>query len=541
MATDLKGPDIEDFCVLKPISRGAFGKVFLGCKKQNPDSIYAIKVLNKSDIVHRNMASQVIRERNALAISKSPFCVQLFYCLQNSSNIYMVMEYMIGGDLKSLLSEMGYFDEKMATFYTTEVALALEYLHKHGIIHRDVKPDNMLLSDKGHVKLTDFGLSRVHIGRDLNISDLLSPVVNKNDYHMVRTPGQLLSLTSHLSFKSGMSPCADRGQSPVFNTPEIMRDHEAYKENSFTLDLNLDFSIGVSPPRNSDSFTSLKRKHDVDSEEPESQVQFKIPRTGLTEIFHFANLTEDCDLRSSSSATSKSRNFSPPSLRINSTPISQLSRAQLQSHPAPFKSPVPGPSTSRLDADVKTPFRTPRLMKRGKRRRGAVVTFSSPSVCESTADISQYGSQNEGCVLGTPDYLAPELLRKKPHGPAVDWWSLGICLYEFLLGGPPFNDETPDKIFNNILERNIEWPPEDDDCLSSAAREAIEALLTLDPTERADGSQLRTLPLFDHLSWTQEILNADAPFMPQPKDHTDTTYFQARNCLQNLRVSQTDF
>jgi serine/threonine protein kinase len=115
-------------------------------------------------------------------------------------------------------------------------------------------------------------------------------------------------------------------------------------------------------------------------------------------------------------------------------------------------------------------------MKRGKRRRGAVVTFSSPSVCESTADISQYGSQNEGCVLGTPDYLAPELLRKKPHGPAVDWWSLGICLYEFLLGGPPFNDETPDKIFNNILERNIEWPPEDDDCLSSAAREAIGTL-----------------------------------------------------------------
>lgn len=114
---------------------------------------------------------------------------------------------------------------------------------------------------------------------------------------MVRTPGQLLSLTSHLSFKSGMSPCPDRGQSPVFNTPEIMRDHEAYKENSFILDLNLDFSIGVSPPRNSDSFTSLKRKHDVDSEEPESQAQFKIPRTGLTEIFHFANLTEDCDLR----------------------------------------------------------------------------------------------------------------------------------------------------------------------------------------------------------------------------------------------------
>ena len=69
----------------------------------------------------------------------------------------------------------------------------------------------------------------------------------------------------------------------------------------------------------------------------------------------------------------------------------------------------------------------------------------------------------------------------------------------------------------------------------------LEVLLTLDPAERADGAHLRTLPLFGHLSWTQDILNADAPFLPQPKDHTDTTYFQARNCLQNLRVSQIDF
>lgn len=132
---------------------------------------------------------------------------------------------------------------------------------------------------------------------DLNISDLLSPVVNKNDYHMVRTPGQLLSLTSHLSFKNGMSPCSDRGQSPVFNTPEIMRDHRAFKENSFSLDLNGDFSVAPSPPRSSDSFVALKRKHEAETDEADCQVQFKIPRTGLTEIFQFANLSEDSDLR----------------------------------------------------------------------------------------------------------------------------------------------------------------------------------------------------------------------------------------------------
>lgn len=83
----------------------------------------------------------------------------------------------------------------------------------------------------------------------------------------------------------------------MFNTPEVMRDHRAFKENSFCFDLNADFTIGVSPPRSSDSLISLKRKHEADPGENDSQNQFKIPRTGLTEIFQFANLSEDSDLR----------------------------------------------------------------------------------------------------------------------------------------------------------------------------------------------------------------------------------------------------
>lgn len=72
---------------------------------------------------------------------------------------------MIGGDLKSLLSVFTYFDEEMAKFYCAEITMALEYLHKHGVTHRDIKPDNMLLSATGHVKLTDFGLSRIELSR----------------------------------------------------------------------------------------------------------------------------------------------------------------------------------------------------------------------------------------------------------------------------------------------------------------------------------------------------------------------------------------
>lgn len=196
-----KVPDINDFCIIKPISRGAFGKVFLGCKKTNNEVMYAIKVMKKTEMVNKNMVSQVVNERNALALTKSPFCVQLYYSLQTASSVYLVMEFMVGGDLKSLLSVYGFFDEVMAAFYVAEVCLALQYLHNHNIIHRDIKPDNMLLSRDGHVKLTDFGLSRVHIHRDLEKSDFENGTPNL----CARTPGQLLSLTSHLSFGSGNS------------------------------------------------------------------------------------------------------------------------------------------------------------------------------------------------------------------------------------------------------------------------------------------------------------------------------------------------
>ena len=94
-----------------------------------------------------------------MAITKSPFCVSLLYCLQTVNNVFLVMEYMIGGDLKSLLGVYGYFLEDHAVFYLAECVLALQYLHSHGIVHRDIKPDNMLISHTGHLKLTDFGLS----------------------------------------------------------------------------------------------------------------------------------------------------------------------------------------------------------------------------------------------------------------------------------------------------------------------------------------------------------------------------------------------
>ncbi|XP_062335262.1 serine/threonine-protein kinase greatwall [Osmerus eperlanus] len=197
-----KPPSIEDFVVLKPISRGAFGKVYLARKKCNP-RLYAIKVMKKADMVDKNMMNQMKAERNALALSKSPFVVHLFYSLQTATKVYLVMEYLIGGDVKSLLHVYGYFDEDMTVKYISEVALALDYLHRHGIIHRDLKPDNMLVSNEGHIKLTDFGLSKVKLEREINLVDILttpSLIKQKEDYF--RTPGQVLSLISSLGFNT---------------------------------------------------------------------------------------------------------------------------------------------------------------------------------------------------------------------------------------------------------------------------------------------------------------------------------------------------
>ena len=135
-STSLLAPTIDDFHILKPISKGAFGKVFLGTRKGQSRPLYAIKVMRKDEVVQKNMTGQVVAERNALAITKSPFIVGLFYCLQSSDNVFLVMEYLIGGDLKSLLSVYGFFDERMTQFYVAEIALALQYLHERDIIHR---------------------------------------------------------------------------------------------------------------------------------------------------------------------------------------------------------------------------------------------------------------------------------------------------------------------------------------------------------------------------------------------------------------------
>ncbi|KAH7914395.1 RIM15, signal transduction response regulator [Hygrophoropsis aurantiaca] len=152
---------IKDFDIIKPISKGAFGSVFLAKKKATGD-YYAIKVLKKADMIAKNQITNVKAERMILMKqAESPFVAKLYFTFQSKENLYLVMEYLNGGDCAALIKSLGSLPEEWAKNYIAEVVLGLEYLHQRGVVHRDLKPDNLLIDQHGHLKLTDFGLSRI--------------------------------------------------------------------------------------------------------------------------------------------------------------------------------------------------------------------------------------------------------------------------------------------------------------------------------------------------------------------------------------------
>jgi len=964
-------PTIDDFDIIKPISRGAFGKVFLCHRKDDTETKLAIKVMSKSCMVQKNMVEQVIAERNALAITKSPFVVNLLYCLQTQNNVFLVMEYMIGGDLKSLLGVYGFFPEAQAVFYLAECVLALQYLHKRGIVHRDIKPDNMLLSSSGHVKLTDFGLSTVGLhSRELHVSDLLSktPYHNKQgkNHRLVRTPGQILSLTSHLSFSnikedsrahhSGHTSHGAGGSytesdscsnTPVTSSQRLVTQHMSLdkqagttahgtptaqfgrpvaahmslerqgghgacqgtppagqvkaraqpeaqsatpaagargrllRKNSFTealarhtleqeeklrkkvlqkeekkklethdqeketenvlecsvesarlqelpnssFDLGqgqsnktIEFDVALLTPSKSDKGWSTEDKENFCKREAFFSPKYSIPSSPLRELrtgtvqsspnhsqesqhdssmdslplnvpsspfrlldedsrgsissspknskqklppidegydinvspvtrssdspvvnFNFSSLrspavavnedgtpithieglqlnsrareimkdfqeysvsqenlrledTFDSDLRLDTNSTTESRHMSSTSHdessdqhsllyeRVEETDVEivqigsilptpqQERRADSVPHPSieldlsNFKVPVKMlaskkrkssddsfqqssgltgnftnlvverkrpredssiVSSSRNDSvgsssdeemsggpgyGFSTPVGAGPLSALPQHMRGLdkagnmkAVKFVSPAGVTpvlyqgerehghhrfSLADIDREtdagagsleltggqgvahcfpcspppttprnsrGSSNirtpksvgrlsqaTGCsrILGTPDYLAPEILLRKGHSESVDWWALGVCLYEMMIGIPPFSDASPELVFNNILNLAIEWP-EGEEALSQEAVDAILGFLTMDPALRANGDSIQRHPLASDVDWTN-ILDKEPPFVPNPDDATDTTYFHTRNNMQGITVSGVD-
>ncbi|CAI5744301.1 unnamed protein product [Peronospora destructor] len=352
---------IRDFQIVKPISKGAFGKVYLARKKTTGDQ-YAIKVLAKEHLLRKNQIQQIETERNILASVVSPFVVKLFWTFQTKRNLFLVMEYLPGGDFMSLLECIVQLEEQVACVYIAEIAIALNHLHTKGCVHRDMKPDNILLSSTGHIKLTDFGLSEEAVA------------------------------------------LSDTDSKP--NAASIAQDGGIQDRASF----------------------------------------------------------EDA---SSVSESSRPRRLSGP--------------------------------------------------KRNLKKKSVYHTYGR---------------------CGTPDYLAPEIILGLPHGPPVDYWALGIILYEMMVGFPPFNDDTVDAIFGNILKRQILWP-DGEKCLSLEAVDLIDKLLDPNPETRMSWEGIKQHQFFNGINW-DTILESVPPFVPTLEGPTDTSYFNNRN-LTDIFIDDDEF
>eukprot|EP00727_Mastigamoeba_balamuthi_P007367 m51a1_g3250 putative protein kinase 2 (416) ;mRNA; f:150136-152186 len=149
----------QDFQLLKVVGKGSFGKV-MQVRKKDDGKVYAMKVLNKQAIISRNQVTHTKSEKNILQMIEHPFIVGLHYAFQTPGKLYMILDYVNGGELFYHLKKEGRFPEPRVKFYAAEITLALAHLHELDIVYRDLKPENILIDLNGHVVITDFGLSK---------------------------------------------------------------------------------------------------------------------------------------------------------------------------------------------------------------------------------------------------------------------------------------------------------------------------------------------------------------------------------------------
>lgn len=150
---------LDDIKIIETIGTGTFGRVCL-CRYKNTDKYVAMKILAITDVIRLKQVEHVKNEKNILCDIRHPFIVNLLWYTSNEVFLYMVFEYVSGGELFSYLRSVGRFSTVSSVFYSAEIVSALEYLHARNIVYRDLKPENLLLDKNGHLKITDFGFAK---------------------------------------------------------------------------------------------------------------------------------------------------------------------------------------------------------------------------------------------------------------------------------------------------------------------------------------------------------------------------------------------
>jgi serine/threonine kinase 38 len=159
MRENRKRMTVYDFEPLTIIGKGAFGEVRVVRHKATGE-ILAMKKMNKNEMIYKNQVQHVRAEKDILSLAQNPWIVDLKYSFQDETYLYLGMEFLNGGDLMTLLIRKDILSEDESRFYGAEMILAIESVHALNYIHRDLKPDNILIDARGHIKLSDFGLCK---------------------------------------------------------------------------------------------------------------------------------------------------------------------------------------------------------------------------------------------------------------------------------------------------------------------------------------------------------------------------------------------
>lgn len=298
-SVDKNDTKLSDFELKQTLGTGSFGRVRL-CKNKKNGDYYAIKCLKKREIIKMKQVQHILAEKKILQELSHPFIVNMVASFADERKLYLVLEFVVGGEIFTHLRSAGRFPNDVAKFYHAELVLAFEYMHTKDIIYRDLKPENLLLDNKGHAKITDFGFAK------------------------------------------------------------------------------------------------------------------KVPERTFT-------------------------------------------------------------------------------------------------------------------LCGTPEYLAPEVIQSKGHGKAVDWWTMGILLYEFIAGYPPFYDESPFRIYEKILEGKVKFP----NWFDSRARDLVKGMLMIDHTKRLGTlkngvADIKTHPYFHGANWEKLLAkHYPAPIPVKTKGPGDTSNFES--------------
>ena len=466
-------------------------------RKRDTSKVYAIKKMTKTDLVARGHVERAWTEWLVQSEADgNEWLVKLHFCFQTAEHVYLVMDYVPGGDLMGLLMRLDVLPEPQARFYAAEAVQAIASLHGLGYAHRDIKPDNFLLDRQGHVKLADLGLAKC-VASQLKISH-------------TPTNGGGGATSSTSSTATAAATTATAATATATTAVTAAAASPAAPPSASTAVGGSSAAATAATPRGAGG---AEAGTSCSSSAPQSAPQ--APRPAPIDV-------SDAHGGPSSSGT---------------TPSSS-SRAT----PAPAPAGTAGSSTSRMAAGGGAPSETSSSPLRPALAPGLVSPPASSPAAENDGGAGGASSASSSPAsarstplsrsriemfsrVGTPDYMAPEVLLKSGYGQECDWWSLGCILFEMLVGYAPFYAETPAETADKILrhETTLEFPPEAAH-LSVDAKDLVSRLLRR-RGERLSIDGIRSHPFFAGVDWSR-LREVRPPHTPTITSETDTQHFE---------------